>query len=134
MDGEGIVEENDVTEVAGAAELAQFGEYIFLAATAAVFGGAFVELIKHARAAVGAGEGASTLRRELDNARGLVEDVAGSEGKAVERFDRFAEDRAESAADPDVGESMGAAAGGEGVDEVEKRFFAFAEAGVVEAW
>ena len=133
MDGERIVEEDDIGEIAGGFEAAEFVEDVLMRTATAVFARAFIEFVEHAGTAVGAREGAAALSGNLHDPMRFVEDIARGEGEAVDGFDRRTEDGLEAAADPDVAEAMGRPPGGESFDEFEEGLFAFAEGGEIEA-
>lgn len=133
MDGEGIVEEDDVGELTRGFKTAKLVEDVLMGAAAAVFASSLVEFVEHSGAAVGAREGAAALGGNLDDAMGFIQNVAGGEREAVDRLDRRTQDGLKAAADPDVANAVRRPPGGESFYEFEESFLAFAEGGEIEA-
>ena len=104
-------------------------------AAAVVLATSGVQLVVHARRAVRARKRAAALCGHVDGTAGLVEQVARHERQAVEWREWGAQLRpAPRVPFPDVRDVVRACAGFQGLDQVEHRLFALAQAHVVEAW
>ena len=139
VNGEGVVEKDDVGQLASVAQPEQLGEHVVVGAPTAVFGRAFIQLVVHARGAVGTRERASALGGHVDHAGHLVEHIAGHERQIVDGLERLPERRSLTALDPDIGDGLAQAAGLRGVarleslDQIEHGGLALAQAHIVEA-